>query len=582
MKKNLSLTLILNLYSLLIPVFAQNKTFEYTGDYQRYVVPNGVYSLQVDLYGASGGWNDYSGVKYEEYTPGKGGRVQATIPVHPGQTLYIFVGGKGGDGSSGVGGTSGFNGGGSGNTSGIYSGGGGGGATDIRIDGVELERRILVAGGGGGAAYNYADGGDDGGHGGDVVGQDGFSNHLQADESRGRGATQENGGVGGQWSGYEKAGDGTLGVGGSGPAGTCGTGGGGGYYGGGGGCWSGGGGGSSFAFKKASQVKHEQGVNDGNGKVIIRTGGGNFSPDIICTNPIVKLSGNTTLCEGETFTLSAVSNYRSTLSWDHGVTNNIPFTPPVGRTTYTVTSSDNRECTYSVELNVLSRNLKATTTNGIICEGESTILYGQGAENYTWDKGVLNGVPFSPPVGVNSYTVRSYDAGSQNQCSNEASVFVVVNKVSATADVKESTYNQSGSINLTPAGGTYPYSYYWTKDGMEMGRTEDLNNITSGTYEVLIVDAIGCSSKQSFTVGSNTGITQSGGLKAEMSIDQIYLNITYNGLFDYKILNAVGEIVITGTVHNAGKIDVSRLPSGNYRICSLNNSNVENVNFVKW
>ncbi|MBK9191337.1 MAG: hypothetical protein IPM77_07385 [Crocinitomicaceae bacterium] len=113
-EKNLSLTLILNLYSLLIPVFAQNKTFEYTGDYQRYVVPNGVYSLQVDLYGASGGWNDYSGVKYEEYTPGKGGRVQATIPVHPGQTLYIFVGGKGGDGSSGVGGTSGFNGGGSG------------------------------------------------------------------------------------------------------------------------------------------------------------------------------------------------------------------------------------------------------------------------------------------------------------------------------------------------------------------------------------------------------------------------------------------------------------------------------------
>src|SRR5687768_16516661 len=211
---------------------AQTKTFEFTGDVQTYIVPNGVYNLQVDMYGASGGWNDYSGVKYDKYLPGKGGRLQATLSVEPGQTLYIYVGEKGGDAAHGVGGNSGFNGGGAGNTSSYYSGGGGGGACDIRVNGTSLENRVLVVGGGGGAAYNYADGGDNGGDGGGLTGADGFSNHKQEDPSRGRGATQTEGGQGGQWSSYEKAGDGTLGAGGNGSAGTCGTGGGGGYYGG--------------------------------------------------------------------------------------------------------------------------------------------------------------------------------------------------------------------------------------------------------------------------------------------------------------------------------------------------------------
>ncbi|MBK6525396.1 MAG: hypothetical protein IPG07_07485, partial [Crocinitomicaceae bacterium] len=146
-----------------------------------------------------------------------------------------------------------------------------------------------------------------------------------------------------------------------------------------------------------------------------------------------------------------------------------------------------------------------------------------------------------PPVGVNNYTVRSADSYGTNQCSSEASVFVVVNKVLTNAAVEQASNNKNSSINLEPSGGTFPYSYYWTKDGTEISRNEDVFNLTSGTYQVIVVDAIGCSATQSFTIGNTLSSgNQSQGLKAEMSSDQIYLKVSYSGLLDYKIVNDLG------------------------------------------
>lgn len=566
--------------------FGQVKTFEHTGGMQTFIVPSGVSEITVDMYGASGGWNDYNGVMYDKYIPGNGGRLQATYPVYPGQKLYIYVGGEGQDASKGEGGKGGFNGGGDGNTSDIYSGGGGGGASDIRIDGMGLEHRVLVAGGGGGAAYNYPDGGDHGGQGGDLTGGDGQSNFLMDDESRGRGATQNQGGLGGQWPSYLKAEDGRLGEGGDGPEGTSGTGGGGGYYGGGGGCWSGGGGGSSYANNRANHVRHEQGVNDGHGKVII---------SVNCKMPTISTSGPTTLNLGDKIAFSAISNYGALLTWDKGISNNVPFAPPAGKTTYTVTSSNPKECSYSMELTVIDMNqhatdvgtlenpcdLKATTTNGIICEGETTTLFGHGGKNYIWSNGVQDGVPFVPPVGVNNYTVRT--AGDANCPAQEASVFVVVNQIGATADTRQNSATENAFINITPTGGTSPYTYIWYKDGFEYSRFEDLTNLAPATYEVMIVDAIGCSSTQSYTISGDViyNSISTNILLAELSADQAYLHIKCKGYMDYKIVNERGDVVMTGAINQSAKVDVSRLNAGNYKVCPLNNAQVQCAGFVK-
>lgn len=148
-KKSKLITLVA-LFSLLLLAFpvgvlgaeVQTKHFNYTGGQQSWVVPNGVSSIQIESYGAAGG-NDTAGGGY-------GGSASGDLAVTPGETIYFNVGGQGSGCVSGWGG--GFNGG--GNAGQYGCSGGGGGASDVRVGGIDLSHRVIVAGGGGGAGQN--------------------------------------------------------------------------------------------------------------------------------------------------------------------------------------------------------------------------------------------------------------------------------------------------------------------------------------------------------------------------------------------------------------------------------------------
>lgn len=204
-------------------------TFSYTGGEQTYTVPPGVRSVSISAVGAPGG-GPRTGA-----APGRGALVSGIVSVTPGQTVYVEVGGIGGDPAGG------FNGGGSsvlvsygGGI--VLSNGGGGGASDVRTlpssAGVSsLNSRLIVAAGGGGGSL-FAVGGD--------AGAPGSAAGPASDG--GRAGTQTGGGAGGCDAVAMGCGmAGSLGNGGDG--GTSGTGaqnregagGGGGLYGGGGG-----------------------------------------------------------------------------------------------------------------------------------------------------------------------------------------------------------------------------------------------------------------------------------------------------------------------------------------------------------
>ncbi len=245
-------------------------SFSVTGGEQCYTVPVGYTFVRVDAVGALG--EAAQGV-----SGGFGAVTGGVLPVSPGETLYVEVGGPGA--SSG----GGFNGGGN---------GGGGGASDVRTcpraplsctgGGSSLGSRLLVAGGGGaaGGTGHFGDlamcSGKPGGAGGSA------GSAPQAGETSpgfialgGAGGAPggSTGGLGGAGSqAFEQGasgGSGALGVGGDGgdgDGGGQGGGGGGGYFGGGGGggggtsghnglwCYGGGGGGgagSSFITSSA-------------------------------------------------------------------------------------------------------------------------------------------------------------------------------------------------------------------------------------------------------------------------------------------------------------------------------------------
>jgi uncharacterized repeat protein (TIGR02543 family) len=228
------------------------KTFGYlstTSDHiQSFTIPfEGSYTFE--LLGAAGG-KGYNAA----YSGGSGGKSKGTITNLPKTTiLYVYVGGKGGDGTSSSGGAGGWNGGGAGGWNGGGSGGGGGGgATDIRF-GTALNTRVIVAGGGGGSSGGYISYIIVGGNGGGNDGGNGGGDNFGGSSGGGSGGGSSSGGNGGYYGGsYYSAGGGVggdYGSGGSGKNKNSGGGGGGGYYGGGGGGdGGGGGGGSGFVY----------------------------------------------------------------------------------------------------------------------------------------------------------------------------------------------------------------------------------------------------------------------------------------------------------------------------------------------
>jgi hypothetical protein len=247
-----------------------SKTFNYTGAEQSFKVPPGVTQVTIIARGA-GGAGYVASPPSGDY-PGRGGRVEAVVPVRPGETLHIFVGGKGHFEHGG------FNGGGNGGVDYEHGSYAGGGASDVREGGKTLNDRIVVAAGGGGGGNGVPYGYGAGGNGGGLDGQGGsLGGYTQVDGAGGAGGSQTAGGPGG--AGGKRKGkkassgtpgaDGILGGGGDGgtggygvkynQGGSGGGGAGGGYYGGGGG-----GGGASIA-RKGNKMRHGGGGGGGGG-----------------------------------------------------------------------------------------------------------------------------------------------------------------------------------------------------------------------------------------------------------------------------------------------------------------------------
>lgn len=205
------------------------RTYSYTGAVQSEMLDPGKYKFE--CWGGQGG-----GV-----AGGKGGYCVGEYEVIANSPVYIYVG------EQPLGETGGWNGGGAGVP--YYGVRPGGGGSDIRIGGMLVENRVIVAGGGGGRGSRDTRAN---GHGGGLIG-------VTADgSSPGTGGTQSSGGLAG---GVLFSGGRTSYMAG---------GGGGGYYGGGAGQdhYGGGGGGSSY-YGTLTNASTTAGVKVGNGEVKI-------------------------------------------------------------------------------------------------------------------------------------------------------------------------------------------------------------------------------------------------------------------------------------------------------------------------
>lgn len=480
----------------------QSQTFNFTGSQQSWVVPPCVTSINVTAAGADGGGNN----------GGNGAVVTGTIPVTPGQTIYIYVGGSGACPGAG------WNGGGVGQNANSTANRscGGGGASDIRIGGTALANRVIVAAGGGGMGGGTQDA--VGGAGGCATGTAGTSPFGQG----GGGGTQSAGGnAGPPWIASGNPGTvGSLGQGGNGGTDPCynnspGGGGGGGYYGGGGGgsdCFDlspyGGGSGGGGSSLTPGGGGCNAGTNNGAGYITITW---------TVTSPTVTPTNTGPYCVGQTIQLNAGGTGTS-YAWTgpNGFTSTaqnptIPATAAAAGT-YNVTVS-NGSCSASGSTTVVINPspIIAPNNTGPYCAG-STIQINAGGTGttYAWSgpsgfNSVLQNPTLPATVAASgTYNLTVTSAG----CSTTASTTVVVNPLPTIAPNNTGPYCAGTTIQLN-AGGTGT-TYAWTGPGGFMSSAQNptlpASSATAGTYN-LTVTTSGCSSLGSTNVVVNTAPT---------------------------------------------------------------------------
>jgi gliding motility-associated-like protein len=212
--------------------------------------------------------------------------------------------------------------------------------------------------------------------------------------------------------------------------------------------------------------------------------------------PIINAGNDVTVCQGSSVTLNA--NGANTYSWNNSVINNVAFTPNVGSTVYSVTGTNLNGCVNSDDLIVLVNPTPIVNAGGniSICIGNSVTLSGAGADSYSWDNGVTDGVLFIPATsGITTYTVTGTTIAG---CINSDQIIVTVNALPNVNAGNDQVICEGNSVVLTGSGAA---TYSWS-GGVNNG-VQFVPILGSTNFTVVGTSAAGCTASDQVNIVVN-------------------------------------------------------------------------------
>lgn len=201
-----------------------------------------------------------------------------------------------------------------------------------------------------------------------------------------------------------------------------------------------------------------------------------------------------------------------TYNWSNQATNE--DLTGLGAGTYTGTVTDANGCTITASGTITEPTAIVVTADSVMnvkCFGATTggvyisVSGGTGAYTYNWSNQATT--QDLTAVGAGSYTGTVTDA---NGCSVTATAAVTQPAAALSATSTSTDQVQGGtqgSINVTTAGGTTPYTFNWNNQAT----TEDLSAVAAGNYTLTITDANGCTATLTDTVNLIIGIEELAG-----------------------------------------------------------------------
>jgi len=270
-----------------------------------------------------------------------------------------------------------------------------------------------------------------------------------------------------------------------------------------------------------------------------------------------------------------------TFSWDNGaITEDLNM---VSSGTYVVTITDSKGCTY-VQIYTIQQPpplLVSSTFTNISCYGDSTgaatVVASGGVSPYTyaWSAGGSN-QPNAGNLTAGSYTVSVTDV---NGCLNTQ--VIQINEPSFPVSLSATSQNAScfgeatGNINIVPAGGTLPYSVSWYNPAGQIMNQHSFNidSLTSGIYNAIITDAVGCSRDTSIFISQPSMVNWN-----FSTVD----NLCFGESNGSAVISVTGGVAPYTYLWSTASVDsvITNLSSGSYSVTITDNNGCEHETSV--
>lgn len=208
---------------------------------------------------------------------------------------------------------------------------------------------------------------------------------------------------------------------------------------------------------------------------------------VVTVNPLPTVNAgiDQAVCAGTQVTLTGSG--ASTYSWNNGVTDGTAFTP-VSTATYTLTGTSAAGCVNTDQV-LVTVNPIPTVFGGndvTVCDGQNATLTGSGANTYTWDNGVINGIAFQPGTGTTVYTVTGTTTAG---CENTDQVNVTASPIPVSSFTVDTTYGCSPlTVNFTNTTPNSSNCVWSMSDGTVITGCGTVSNIfeTPGCYDITL------------------------------------------------------------------------------------------------
>ncbi len=203
----------------------------------------------------------------------------------------------------------------------------------------------------------------------------------------------------------------------------------------------------------------------------------------------ITAGGSTTLCQGNSVTLTATAGATSYLWTPGGQTTQAITTGTAGNYTVRVTNAGGCSATSNPVLVAVGTTPNSTITpsgSTSFCQGQNVTLSAPAANAYLWFPGgqTTQSILVS---AANSYTVRVTGSGGCTAMSAPVAVTVNSAPVANITANGPTTICNGGTVSLTASPGA---SYLWSPGGQT---SQSINVSSAGSYSVRVANASGCS-----------------------------------------------------------------------------------------